>query len=55
MVKIKCHMCGYVWNYKGILIGACCPSCHVRVMVKNCQVDESTPTTREEHAAKVRA
>jgi predicted nucleic acid-binding Zn-ribbon protein len=30
-MKIKCPKCAYVWNYRGRLLKACCPSCGNKV------------------------
>jgi DNA-directed RNA polymerase subunit RPC12/RpoP len=37
MVKVKCHRCGYMWEYKGKLGMATCPNCGSKVNIrKNC-------------------
>jgi uncharacterized Zn finger protein (UPF0148 family) len=34
MVRLKCPRCGYVWEYKGKLVLATCPSCNKKVDVQ---------------------
>jgi len=31
--SVKCHSCGYEWDYGGELAKATCPSCNVKTLV----------------------
>jgi rubrerythrin len=33
MVKVRCHKCGYEWEYKGKLGLATCPNCGAKAKV----------------------
>jgi rubrerythrin len=38
-IKLKCHRCDYIWNYKGINpFYAQCPFCMTTVVIKNHKV-----------------
>ncbi len=39
VVKIKCPRCGHVWDYKGRLVLATCPSCGKKVRVEEHRVE----------------
>ncbi len=39
MVKVKCHRCGYVWEYRGKLKLATCPNCNAKVKVEESKVE----------------
>jgi len=39
LVMLKCPRCGHVWDYKGRLVLATCPSCGKKVGVERCKVE----------------
>ena len=41
MVKLKCPRCGHVWEYKGCLVFATCPSCYKKIDVREFREVES--------------
>jgi len=45
-MKVKCHKCGYEWNYKGRSDNATCPNCLRKTPVPKGTADP--PTSKEE-------
>lgn len=37
--KLRCHDCGYVWDYHGDLQRATCPSCQAKVDTEKHRVE----------------
>jgi len=47
MVKLKCPRCGHVWDYKGRLVLATCPSCGKKVRVEKQEAEQRCPGCEE--------
>jgi Zn-finger nucleic acid-binding protein len=41
MVKLRCPRCGHVWEYRGNLVLATCPSCYKKIDVRKYREVES--------------
>jgi rubrerythrin len=41
MVKLRCPRCGHVWEYRGNLVFATCPSCFKKIDVRKFREVES--------------
>lgn len=37
VLKVRCGHCGYVWNYKGKMAFATCPSCRKKTPAEECE------------------
>jgi predicted Zn-ribbon and HTH transcriptional regulator len=40
MVRVRCHKCGYIWEYRGRLRLATCPNCNAKVDTSRNRVEE---------------
>jgi rubrerythrin len=41
MARLRCPRCGYVWEYRGNLVLATCPSCYKKIDVQKYREVES--------------